>query len=128
MLPNSNSPTEPESDGRPIISRSSILILSGALIGMATGWWTRPTIEFPVFIAGVVGLAIYIGIGFAMQRRKEQAERARIRTARVLETRMHRHISHAHDPFRQRPHHLRHRNSDQQYVTVVTSGNERRPR
>lgn len=109
---------------RALVSRTSILILSGVLIGMAAGRLTHTTAELPAFVAGVMGLLSYLVIESLVKRRQDKAQKVRELSLQALETRLNRHLSHAHDPYRQRPH-MHRANMAQQYLPVVTSWNSR---
>ena len=120
----SDSRSDPSPTARPLVSHTSILILSGLLIGMVAGSWTHPTLEMPVFVAGVLGLVMYIGVSRVAQRRQQNALQTRERSLHKLEVRLHRHVSHAHGPSRQRPH-LRRVVAERQYLPVVMSRDAR---
>ena len=119
-----DSPNDPSPIARPVVSHTTILILSGLLIGMVAGSWTHPNVQMPVFVAGVLGLVMYIGVSRVAQRRQQSAHQTRERSLNKLEIRLNRHVSHAHDPWRQRPH-LRRANAEHQYLPVVMSRDTR---
>lgn len=78
---------------RPLLSHTTILILSSFLIGIAAGRMTTPNSELMVYFTGVFGLVAYFGLGQLARKRQERAElRALERAAHQLESRMDRHI------------------------------------
>jgi len=101
-----------------LVGQSSILILSGFLIGIAAGRVAPPGMELPVLAAGALGLAAYLVAGLsAAKRRRRAAISARDQAVSDLETRVERHVTREFGPdsaLRRR------RDLEHQYLTVVT--------
>ena len=55
---------DPASGSRsePMLSRTTILILSSFLVALAAQWISDPTLQFYVFCAGSVGVVAFIGM------------------------------------------------------------------
>ena len=76
-----------------LLSHSTILILSGYLIGAGSVTGSAPGVGETALAAGLCGLIGYISMRIAAGRRaRRQAEAAVSRAARTLEVRLHRHI------------------------------------
>lgn len=72
-----------------LLSRSTILILSGLLIGIGLGNGYSPSFHYSGLMAGWVGLISFIALDFLAYRRREKtAERKREKQTRKLEGRM----------------------------------------
>ena len=83
-----------ETDRKPLLSHSTVLILSGFLIGMVCRRIADPRIEVLVFAVGVLGVVAYIGLDQVARRRQERAHRtAAERANQDLERRIDRHIA-----------------------------------
>jgi|GEM_PF-3001347 len=79
--------------GDGVVSRSTILILSGFLFGLAFGRTLPAAMELHVVCGGGVGLLAYIVLEGISRRRQQQAQRENeARLTRRLESRMKRHI------------------------------------
>ena len=77
-----------------LLSRSTILILSGILIGMGIGNGWTASIHKLGFSAGMVGLVSYLGLDTVSRRRREkEEERALHQASCKLDTRIFRHIA-----------------------------------
>lgn len=75
--------------GQGLLSRSTILILSGLLIGIGMGNGYSPSFHYSGLMAGWVGLISFIALDFlAYRRRQKAAERKREKVTRELEGRM----------------------------------------
>lgn len=69
-----------------MISRSTILILSGWLVAMGTGRMLPVCNELQLFLAGAAGVAAYIGLEVAARRqRRIAAERSSDKAAHKLQ-------------------------------------------
>lgn len=109
----------PQSD-RPLVSRTSILILSAFLIGAVSSRLADSAIGLPALLAGFLGLVSY----FYASRVRETNRRRELSAAQAsalmdLEGRFGRHIAHLHEVG---PHsrQSRRRDNEHQYLTVVT--------
>ena len=106
---------------RPVLSRSSILILSGFLIGNV---WGQPlhSLRALALLAGLAGIIAHFALGEVRRRsRLRKAERATQEAKQMLAGRIHRHIPRIATARRKQlfctPHQL-----PQQYLTVVRAG------
>lgn len=72
---------------KPIVSRASILILSGFLIGLSFADYVRADLRHHVLTCGLVGLIAFVGLHFAALRREDEAAKKRMEgeTERVQE-------------------------------------------
>ena len=81
----------------PLISRSSILILGGVLIGLSCSEGLNHgfgSISFLAFLAALVGLFAFIGLDLAGRRRRARAERlAHQQAVEKIEQRVNRHLA-----------------------------------
>ena len=117
-MPNNDSRRRAASDSNSILSHSSILILSGFLIGLAACRGVHPELQANVCLAGVAGLISYFGLGLLARQRQQRADRvARQQAAWRMERRIHRHVP------RLAPMHARRCErtvaaTDEQYLTV----------
>lgn len=106
---------------KPLLSHSSILILSGFLIGMVFNQMTESGVEIYVFAAGLVGLLGYLCLDELAQRRRLQAEKTEFEQAtNKLERRLNRHILQGPQVRSSRPSPVHH-DLERQYQTVVNS-------
>ena len=94
MGANPNNPQmPPPASATALLSRSTILILSGFLIGMGFGQGFALPARTYALCAGGVGLAAYLAFEQLSRRQQTKAvKRARQRASRVIERRMQRHI------------------------------------
>lgn len=77
----------------PLLSHSTILILSAFLIGVAAGKAPDPQIEIYLYLTGFSGLVAYFGLGHIARRRKERTERRKQeKAAHRFEMRVSRHV------------------------------------
>lgn len=77
-----------------MISRASILILSGFLVGMVTSRSVVPGTELSVLAAALTGVLSYVVLDHVSCRREQRVVReACRRTTKTLENRIDRHIS-----------------------------------
>jgi hypothetical protein len=77
-----------------VLSHSTILILSGFLIGIGAGKAATPALENVVLLAGIGGLIAYIGLDSAARRRNQRATQAAVEKAtQALEERYTRHLA-----------------------------------
>ena len=101
---------------RPLISQTSILILSAFLIGMSSGQTFEHTNQIYGFFAGWAGLVAFLGLKYA-NRRKQAAEiqRAWEDSIDTLTGRFDRHVKRQAQSERSR----RRSDLEHQYLTVV---------
>ncbi len=79
---------------KPLLSHSTILILSAFLIGVTAGKASSLQIELMIYLTGSVGLIAYFLLGQLARRRKQKTERLATRQAVTeLESRVDRHIT-----------------------------------
>jgi hypothetical protein len=79
--------------GKPLISRSSVLIIGGLLIGLTMSNAVHAGIRSQVFLAGAFGVVAYIGLNcVANVRRKKAIERKHEEKLSQLEARVDQHI------------------------------------
>jgi hypothetical protein len=94
MLGQTGSDSDAKSHRKQLISHSTILILSGFLIGIGAGKAAHPDIENYVLLAGVGGLIAYIGLDSAARRRTHRATQAAMdKATQALEERYSRHLA-----------------------------------
>lgn len=114
-----------EHSERPLVSRSSILILSAFLIGAATSQFVSGSLNFPVLAAGAIGLLAFASVECRRESKRRRASQAAIEEAvNELESRFTRHVAHlskAHPHGRT----LRSRRNEDQYLTVVSRNSAR---
>jgi hypothetical protein len=108
---------------RPLVSNTSILILSAFIIGMVSGRSVDPTFQAYMYAAGAAGLLAYFSLErLARFRRQRAVRRAYEQAANNLERRIDRHIQ------RGDMHALRRRRAfpvsqhEEQYLTVTSAG------
>jgi hypothetical protein len=78
---------------RPLLSHSSVLVLSAFLIGVVVHHAAPPALEPFLFGGGAVGLFAYLGLDIAAARRRERAEElAQERIERRFESQVSRHV------------------------------------
>jgi len=81
---------EPE---RPLLSHSSVLVLSAFLIGVVVHHAAPPQLEPLLFGAGAVGLFAYLWLDIAAARRRERDEElAQEKIERRFESQVNRHV------------------------------------
>lgn len=101
---------------RPLLSHSSVLILSIFLIGMASGHWLAAELRRYALLGGLAGMAAYMAFE---QLNRVRQDRAESRAARKLENRFNRHVQRRVEPSRKnkssKP------DSDEQYLPVAKS-------
>lgn len=86
-------PTEHDSPStRPLVSVTSLLILSGFLIGVAVGQGVADELSPYVLSSGLAGVLAYLGFDVAASRRRE---RALLREQQQFITRLSRHVVHS---------------------------------
>jgi len=72
-----------------LISRSTIFILSGVLIGLGFGGGYSPSFHYSGLMAGWVGLIAYIALDWVARRRKKAATQRKLeRKTSALESRI----------------------------------------
>lgn len=82
-----------DSQQRPLLSHSSVLVLSAFLIGVVVHHAAPAALEPFLFGGGAVGLFAYLGLDIAAARRRERAEElAQERIERRFETQVNRHL------------------------------------
>lgn len=112
----------------PLLSHSSILILSGFLIGVFSQNVFGPEIAIYVLLAGAAGMSAYFGLGLLARRQRRQTAVLEIENATLkLASRIDRHVPrrasvHLRRTFAGTPH------CDEQYVTVVRHSGLSKPR
>ncbi|HLJ11986.1 MAG TPA: hypothetical protein VKU82_12395 [Planctomycetaceae bacterium] len=80
--------------GSEVVSRSAILILSGALIGSTISRPDLSGLSFYGFCAGIVGMISFCALDLASRQRRKQAVRKRLAAARLtLAGRIRRHLA-----------------------------------
>lgn len=78
----------------PLVSRSTILILSGFLIGSVLRDYTETRLERNILFAGLVGVVAYIGLVFGAYSHGKRKRRVAIeKAASDMENRIERHLS-----------------------------------
>ncbi len=88
-----NPPSQVESEPtRPLVSVTSLLILSGFLIGVAVGQGVADDLSPYVLSTGLAGVLAYLGFDCAATRRRE---RALLREQQQLMSRLNRHVVHS---------------------------------
>jgi hypothetical protein len=113
---------------RPLVSPTSILILSAFLIGAVSTRLADSSLDLPVFAAGTLGAFAYFYAGYRRERnRRRAALQARATTIAEVESRFSRHVSHIAEVG---PHSAtaRRRAMEHQYLTVVMSRPPKRAR
>ena len=106
---------------RPLISPSSILILSGFLIGVASGHSLPTSSGQTVFFAGLIGVISYLGLSVAANRQHRRAQERANRVARSrLEQRLDRHNPRQLLKLNRRPR-RRLSEMEEQYLPVVST-------
>ena len=79
---------------KPLLSHSTILILSAILIGLLVNHLLPAEFELYLYCGGAVGLLAYLGLDIVAARRREQEEaRAQEQVERNFDSKMNRHIS-----------------------------------
>jgi hypothetical protein len=113
---------------RPLVSRTSILILSAFLVGAVASRLASPTLDMPVLSAAGLGVFAYLYAAFVRETKRRNAVTA-ARTSAItdVESRMSRHVAHIteagpHADVRRR------RDIESQYLTVVMRQAARKPR
>ena len=104
-----------------LLSHSTILILSGFLIGMASSNITQPGSQFYVYCIGLFGIVSYFALGHvAKSRHEKSAQMAADKAASRMEGRLDRHVS---NDLEIRSSHAASRktNHGSQYMTVTKS-------
>jgi len=87
----SQTPRPPAS--KPLVSRSTILILSSFLVGVAVHHVLPPELEHYVLATGLVGLLSYLALDVAAARRRERRDELdRLKAANKFEGRLNRHL------------------------------------
>lgn len=75
------------------LSRSTILILSGVLIGMGVSYGVTPDTQLYGFVAGIIGLFAFLGLDSHTRHQEQRAvQRAIDQATCVIENRLCRHI------------------------------------
>lgn len=78
---------------RPLLSESTILILSGFLIGSVMRNFVEQRLEHNVLVAGMVGLVAYVALAYGSYYRKRRQQKIALKRASAdLEKRFERHI------------------------------------
>ena len=90
IMPAPNGSGKKGSRAKPgLISRSTILILSGVLIGLGFGGGYSPSFHYSGLMAGWVGLIAYIALDWLARRRKQAATQRKLeRKTSALESRI----------------------------------------
>ena len=65
--------SEPYRNDSRLLTRSTVLILSGWFIGMATGRALAPGTEAYALLVGFTGMLSFLGLEYAAQQRKKRA-------------------------------------------------------
>ncbi len=78
---------------KPLLSHSTILILSAFLVGMAAGKAPNVKIEMMLYLTSICGVIAYFSLGrLAIKRRRLAEQREQQKAAQQLEVRVGRHI------------------------------------
>ena len=78
---------------KPLLSHSTILILSAFLVGIAAGKAPNAQIEVMLYLTSICGVIAYFGLGHVANKRRQLAEqREQERAAQQLAIRVERHI------------------------------------
>ena len=86
----SQSPRQPESS--PLVSGTSILILSGFLIGVTVGRGVGGELSPYVLACGLAGMLAFVGFDLARAGRRE---REMLNDRQMVVSRLERHVSHS---------------------------------
>lgn len=77
-----------------LVSRSTILLLSGVLMGMALREGVVPWAHFHGFYIGLTGLIAYLGLEIVSRRRHDrEAREAHDRMVNILNSRIDKHVA-----------------------------------
>ena len=80
----------------PLVSRSTILILSGFLIGSVFRDYAETRLERNILFAGLIGIVAYIGLVFGTQSHSRRKQRvANDKATSEMDDRIERHIGEA---------------------------------
>lgn len=112
-----------QSDKRPVLSHTSILIISIFVLGMATGEISSLPADSTYLMMGVFGLISYFGLGaLASSRERKRNQQVMEQKEEALEGRLERHLV-SQDNLTNPPQRVASANSDQssQYQTVNKS-------
>ncbi len=107
-----------------VLSHTTILILSAFLFGLVAGQHVSPVVEMYVYLAGIIGLIAYFGLGLVSSRRERlRDELNEERSRNRVQTRINRHIPRQQTPVKKETEPVVYDHSEQdhseQYVTVV---------
>jgi C4-dicarboxylate-specific signal transduction histidine kinase len=92
-MPHTTTDQNSEKSTRELVSRSTILILSGFLVGLGTSHGLDPAAQARVFCAAGTGFLAYVGLDLVARRRRQTADReAHSKATRQLERRIGRHV------------------------------------
>lgn len=120
-MPATNRTMPERQPSRSLLSTTSIIILSGFLIGTTLVRGMKPQIEPVTMYAGCVGLVAWIGLRFATRRHRDHVRRRAVQQATLrLERRIDRHIAHQPPICRYCRRRVR-QGVETQYLTVVNS-------
>jgi len=110
--------TSKKKDRQPLVTRSSILILSGALIGYGVQLPLSSLMHISILGGGIVGLAAFLALDLlAMKKQKQMRDRMLFEMNWTLESRLHKHIPKLHTKPTLRRSNTR---PDQTFLTVVS--------
>ncbi|MEX0703169.1 MAG: hypothetical protein WD069_13830 [Planctomycetales bacterium] len=119
--PAASAAPRPAETNRPLLSYTSILILSGFLAGLASARLVPPFMEPFLFGGAAAGLASWIGLGCLAERRRRETARQAVHTAlHRMDRRLDRHIPRQ-SAVRMNHAPARERNIHRQYLAVVGS-------
>ncbi len=120
-MPENKNAKRKKANEKSLVSNSSILILSGFLIGTVSQQVAGPSAQMYVLLGGTIGLVAYLGLACLARQRAQRASLQACRQASSqLETRVDRHIPHR-PPQRNNRRFQPSRHSERQYLTVVQS-------
>lgn len=93
MGDDSTTPNAKRRPKKPIITHSSILILSSFIVGIAVQRILPPDQVLLVLGAGVIGMLSYLGLDYVSRHRAERREiEAEVKQAEKLEGRLNKHV------------------------------------
>lgn len=103
-----------------ILSQSTILILSGYLVGIAASQTTSIAMQFSIHAAGMTGFVAYIALRYLTHQQQILRHEKRQKAEFDLELRFDRHVPRFR-PRRQQQTRRNHHDDYRQYLTVTTS-------
>ncbi len=109
-----------ETGTRPLLSHTSILIISIFVLGMATGGVSTLPADSNYLMMGVFGLISYFGLGtLANTRERKRREQLREKKGEALEGRLERHLTNKSQDNSPKPIVATNPDQSSQYQTVI---------